>query len=163
MTQNLNSYRAWIKYYEVQVKLLPCHVGNDHASCKTALLSISLTALDSQAKDLRDSDSYQKKKFKTAFAGLFPFEKIFVSIAESESFVDEALLAFGLSDQMGIKELAKKLKTTLSGSDDVAIDVLTTLASFSKTEILAHMGTHTAGELVHGRVHYGNCHGIRLT
>jgi hypothetical protein len=64
---------------------------------------------------------------------------------------------------MGIKELAKKLKTTLSGSDDVAIDVLTTLASFSKTEILAHMGTHTAGELVHGRVHYGNCHGIRLT
>jgi hypothetical protein len=149
MTHNLFSYQEWLKYYENMATDLSFDVKTNENSFRLAMLSIGLAALDSRAQQLRDSDSYMNKKLKVAGSGLIPFLKIPVSVEAAEEFADEALTAFGLSDITGLESLARQLKQTTSGRDDMAFDFLVTLVSFSKTEILAHAGAHTASEAVH--------------
>jgi hypothetical protein len=72
-----------------------------------------------------------------------------VSGCVSDTFVDEALLAFGLSDRPGLEDLAKQLKATSCGRDDIPMDILMTFARFGKAELLAHLSAHAASETVH--------------
>jgi hypothetical protein len=149
MTANLYSYQAWLNYYHSQAAQLPYAIKAHPASLKSTLQSISRTALDARAEQLRQSDSYTNKKWKTAAAGLIPFLKIGVSIDACEEFADEALQAFGLSDARGLKEIARTLKKATSGRDDLAMDVLKTLGKLTVSELLAHTGMNAASEGLH--------------
>ncbi|KAI9783536.1 MAG: hypothetical protein M1839_003706 [Geoglossum umbratile] len=151
MTYNLYSHQAWLEYYKTRAAEVPQHIRASPSSFQSAMLAISEVALDNRAQQLRDSDSYTNKKLKTAAAGLIPFLKIAVSVDACEEFADEALQAFGLSDATGLKDLARRLKASTSGRGDVAMDILTTIASLSKSELLAHVGTHAAGEAWHAK------------
>lgn len=110
---------------------------------------ICQAAINSRKQELRNSDSYEGKKLKTAAAGLIPFLKIGVSISVCEDFAEEALRAFGLSDTAGLEEMARQLKFETSGRGDLLIDVLGTLGKLSMAELLAHHGTHVASEGLH--------------
>src|SRR4051812_33037597 len=103
MTYHLNCYQDWLTYYENKAAEVPYHVRADPLSFQSAMVGVGRTALDSRARQLRDSDSYQNKKLKTGFAGLIPFLKIPVSVADAEEFADESLQAFGLSDTPGLR------------------------------------------------------------
>jgi hypothetical protein len=149
MTNNLYSHRAWLEYYESKAAEVPYHIRTNPPSFQSTLLGISRAALDSRAKDLRSSDSYMIKKIQTAAAGIVPILKFGISIGVSDTFVDEALLAFGLSDGPGLEDLAKQLKATSCGRDDIPMDILMTFARLGKAELLAHLGAYAASETVH--------------
>jgi hypothetical protein len=108
MTHKLYSHQAWLDYYHGKAAELPDSTKSNPASLKSRMLAISQSALDSRAKQLRDSDSYRDKKWTTAFAGLIPLLKIAVSIEACEKFADEALRAFGLSDATGLMAIARQ-------------------------------------------------------
>lgn len=149
MTNNLYSHRAWLEYYESKAAEVPYHIRINLPSFQSTMLSISRAALDSRAQQLRASDSYTFKKLQTAAAGIIPFMKFGVSLGVSDTFIDEALLAFGLSDTPGLEDLARQLKATSSGRDNIPIDILMTFARLGKDELLAHLGAHAASETAH--------------
>jgi hypothetical protein len=149
MTHNLWSHTAWLNYYQSKVNELSHSFRCDPAAFKSQMWDICKAAINSRKQELRNSDSYQGKKWTTAAAGLIPLLKIGVSISVCEDFAQEALCAFGLSDTAGLEEMARQLKLETSGRDDLLIDVLGTLGKLSMAEFLAHHGTHAASEVWH--------------
>jgi len=149
MTHNLWSRTAWLNYYQSKANELSHGFRCDPAAFKSQMWEICQAAINSRKQELRNSDSYEGKKLKTAAAGLIPFLKIGVSISVCEDFAEEVLRAFGLSDTAGLEEMARQLKFETSGRDDLLINVLGTLGKLSMAELLAHHGTHVASEGLH--------------
>jgi hypothetical protein len=153
MPSSLHSYQGWLNFYETKVSVLPYTTKTNPILLKSELLTISQTALDHRAYELRESDSYLNKKLETAAAGIIPGLKSFVSINQSEKFADEALRAFGLSDVVGLETVARNLKCSTSGREDLAMDVLKglaeTLGKLDFDQLLTEIGIHAASETVH--------------
>jgi len=74
-------------------------------------------------------------------------------VKQSEKFADEALRAFGLSDMAGLETVARNLKRSTSGRQDLAMDVLKglaeTLGKLEFDQLLTETGIHAASETVH--------------
>lgn len=124
MTNNLFSHGAWLEYYDSKAANLSPQIRANPTSLQSTMLNISRAALESRTKDLRASDSYTIKKFQTAFVGIIPFLKLTVSVGRSDAFIEEALLAFGLSDAPGLQDWARQLKATSSGIAELPMDYL---------------------------------------
>lgn len=153
MASSLYSYQSWLNFYETKASVFPYTTKTNPNLLRTELLTISQVALDRRAYELRDSDSYLNKKLKTAAAGIIPGLKSIVSINQSEKFADEALRAFGLSDVAGLETVARNLKRSTNGRQDLAMDVLKglaeTLGKVELDQLLTETGIHAASETVH--------------